>query len=118
MWSLSRTGMRGADIIHGVVNAAGRRTGMIVWESKRTKAWSDGWIAKLKDDQRKVHAELAVLVSEVLPKEVRGIGQVAGVWVTGYSTAGSGTLLSGWPPRTRKQHTVCRNIHYVVRMGL
>ena len=88
------TGMRGADIIHRVRNDRGEEAGTIVWESKRTKAWSDGWVAKLKDDQRKVNAEMAVLVSEVLPKGVQAIGQVEGVWVTGYITvAGLATAL-------------------------
>jgi hypothetical protein len=58
-------GVNGADLIHRVLSRSGRVCGMIVWESKCTKAWSEGWVPKLKDDQRKLAAEIAVLVSEV-----------------------------------------------------
>jgi hypothetical protein len=60
-------GVNGADVIHKVLTRSGRLCGTIVWESKRTKAWSDGWLQKLKEDQRKLTAEIAVLVSEALP---------------------------------------------------
>ncbi|MBU4299373.1 DUF2130 domain-containing protein, partial [Patescibacteria group bacterium] len=49
-----------------------RECGQIVWESKKTKAWSKGWIQKLKDDQRAIKADLAVIVSAVLPEDVKG----------------------------------------------
>ncbi len=80
-------GTRGADIIQRVSNRGGQSCGMIVWEAKRTKAWSDGWIAKLKDDQREARAEVAVLVTEALPKGVSAFAQVEGVWVTGFPLA-------------------------------
>ena len=66
-------GVNGADVIHKVLTRSGRLCGTIVWESKRTKAWSDGWLQKLKDDQRKLTAEIAVLVSEALPKDCEHI---------------------------------------------
>ena len=56
--------------------------GTIVWESKRTKAWSEGWVPKLKDDQRNLAAEIAVLVSEVLPKDCNTFTYTNGIWVT------------------------------------
>ncbi|MBU3911351.1 MAG: DUF2130 domain-containing protein, partial [Candidatus Omnitrophica bacterium] len=59
----------------------------IIWESKRTKGWSDGWIDKLKDDQREIKADIAVLMSIVLPKEINGFTQFKGVWVTSYPLA-------------------------------
>ncbi len=74
-------GIRGADILQKVYTRGGQHCGTIVWELKRTKAWSEDWIPKLKDDQREVKAEVAVLVSEVLPKEVSGFKLVDGVWV-------------------------------------
>ncbi len=80
-------GIRGADIIQKVFTKSGQPCGSIVWESKRTKAWSDDWIAKLKEDQREVKAEIAVLVTEALPKGVTGFTQIEGVWVTGISLA-------------------------------
>lgn len=74
-------GRRGADVLQKVVDATGNVAGSILWESKRTKDWSGTWIAKLKDDRRAAHADLAVLVSEALPAEIQTIGQVEGVWV-------------------------------------
>jgi hypothetical protein len=74
-------GIRGADVIHRVCDSLGRPCGTIIWESKRTKAWSDGWIDKLKEDQREVKAEVAILVSSMLPKGLSSFGRVNGVWV-------------------------------------
>jgi hypothetical protein len=82
-------GIRGADILQKVHNRGGQYCGMIVWESKRTKAWSDGWIAKLKDDQREAKAEIAVIVTETLPKEITSFTQIGGVWVTSFGLAGN-----------------------------
>ena len=39
-------------------------------------------MAKLRDDQRAAKAEIAVLVSQALPKEVETFDFVDGVWVT------------------------------------
>jgi hypothetical protein len=75
-------GAIGADLIQRVIDKAGHPCGSIVWEAKRTKAWNDGWIQKLKDDQRLVKAELAMLLTEVLPKDCGNFGQLSGVWVT------------------------------------
>jgi hypothetical protein len=75
-------GMNGADLIHRVHNKNGHCCGTIVWESKRTKAWSDGWLLKLKDDLRLVKGDLAVIVSEALPKDIVHFVQMKGVWVT------------------------------------
>ncbi len=78
-------GVQGADIIQ-VVMQHGKRCGAIIWETKRTKAWSPQWIGKLKDDQRKAKAEIAVIVSQVLPSDVQKCGIKEGVWVTEYDT--------------------------------
>ena len=53
-----------------------------MWESKRTKNWSDGWLIKLREDQRTAKAEIAVIVSQVLPKGVETFEMVDGIWVT------------------------------------
>ncbi|PJE63798.1 DUF2130 domain-containing protein [Candidatus Roizmanbacteria bacterium CG10_big_fil_rev_8_21_14_0_10_45_7] len=74
-------GVNGADIIQEVYDRSGRRCGTIIWELKRTKSWSEGWIAKLKEDQRTVRADVAVLVSEALPTTLTAFGNVQGVWV-------------------------------------
>lgn len=80
-------GVRGADIIQTVQTQFGVDCGKIIWESKRTKAWSNEWITKLKEDQRSVKAAMAVIISTVLPKGVERIGNVDGVWVTDFSSA-------------------------------
>lgn len=74
-------GRNGADMIHKVFAKSGHFCGTMVWELKRTKSWSDGWIAKLKDDQRVTKAEIAILVSEALPKDCKHFAQISGVWV-------------------------------------
>ena len=60
----------GGDVLHRVLGPAGQTCGTILWESKRTKNWSDGWLAKLRDDQRAAKAEIALIVSSALPKGV------------------------------------------------
>lgn len=80
-------GVRGADVIQLVLDERGQLCGKIIWESKRTKAWSDGWIQKLKDDQRASKAEIAVIVSSVLPKETNRLGYYDGIWVTDFPSA-------------------------------
>jgi hypothetical protein len=72
----------GGDVVHRVLGPLGQTCGTILWESKRTKNWSDGWLAKLREDQRAAKAEIAVIVSQVLPKEVETFDVVDGVWVT------------------------------------
>jgi len=80
-------GIRGADVLQKVNNPMGQCCGSIIWESKRTKGWSDGWIDKLKDDQREVNADIAVLMSITLPKEINGFSHTKGVWVTSFPLA-------------------------------
>ncbi|NMB70380.1 DUF2130 domain-containing protein, partial [candidate division WWE3 bacterium] len=87
-------GVEGADVIQIVKTNSGVKCGTIVWESKNTKAWSQGWVAKLKADQRTLKAEVAVIVSKVLPESVRLFGIVEGVWVADLSvTLGVATAL-------------------------
>ncbi len=73
-------GIRGADVEQEVWDRNGTRCGVILWESKNAK-WSDGWIDKLKEDQRALKAELAVIVSENLPADVKVASYKDGVWV-------------------------------------
>jgi hypothetical protein len=53
-----------------VNGAIGQPAGIILWETKRTRGWSDGWLAKLRDDQRRSGADVALIVSKALPKHV------------------------------------------------
>jgi hypothetical protein len=71
----------GGDVLQRVVGPTNQLCGTILWESKRTKNWSDGWLPKLREDQRAAKAEIAVIISQALPKEVDTFGFVDGVWV-------------------------------------
>ncbi len=79
-------GVEGADVLQIVKNNHRRSCGTIIWESKRTKAWSDGWLAKLREDQRKVKAEIAVIVSQTLPEGVKNFTQKEGVWIVSFDS--------------------------------
>jgi hypothetical protein len=78
-------GMQGADVIQEVISNKGVLCGSIIWESKRTKNWSDGWISKLKDDQRAAQADVAVIITQSLPKDIQHFGYMDGVWITTYA---------------------------------
>jgi len=81
------TGLKGADLIHDIFSVAGQNIGKIIWESKRTKTWSDDWIKKLKDDQSAAQADMAILATQVLPDELKTYGYYKGVWVVHYDLA-------------------------------
>ena len=75
-------GKRGADLVQKVRNYAMRECGAIVWELKNTKTFQTGWLDKVKADQRAIGANLAVIVSTVLPPNITEFGRIDGVWVT------------------------------------
>jgi hypothetical protein len=77
----------GGDVLHRVIGPLGQQCGTILWESKRTKNWSDTWLPKLRDDQRTANAELALIVSQTLPRGVETFDFVDGVWVSDYRCA-------------------------------
>lgn len=79
-------GIRGADALQIVKMPSGTVCGSILWESKRTKSWSEAWIKKLKDDQREAKADVAVIISEILPKDLPNSGYRDRVWIGDYST--------------------------------
>lgn len=79
-------GISGADIIQTVINPHAKSCGSIIWETKRTKNWTVGWIQKLKDDQRSVKADIAVILTQTLPKNVKGFAYVDGVWITDFDS--------------------------------
>jgi hypothetical protein len=80
-------GQFGGDCLQHVLSSSGQAAGTILWEAKRTKAWSDGWLAKLRDDQRAAKADFAVLLTQALPKSVERFGLVDGVWVCDAASA-------------------------------
>lgn len=71
----------GGDILHRVLGPSGQSCGSILWELKQTKNWSDGWLAKLRDDQRSAKAEIALIVSSALPRGVVTFDFIDNVWV-------------------------------------
>jgi hypothetical protein len=77
-----RKGEHGGDLLQRVVSSQGQDSGSILWETKRTKAWSDGWLPKLREDQRNAKADIAVIVSQTLPKNTESFEMIDGVWVT------------------------------------
>lgn len=75
-------GIKGADLRQIVRTSRGNDCGVILWESKRTKAWSDEWVIKLKNDLRSEKAHISVIVTQVLPKLLKkNFGQYEGVWI-------------------------------------
>ena len=72
----------GGDVLQHVRDQSGQLCGRILWESKRTKNWSDSWLTKLKGDQRTAHADLAVIVSQTMPKDVTHFDHMEGIWVS------------------------------------
>jgi len=86
-------GVEGADCIQVIRNSSGKECGKIIYESKRTKNWSNTWIDKLKSDMRNRHADVAVLVTQALPKDMEKFGEKDGVWVCNFSEVSSVSYL-------------------------
>ena len=85
-------GVNGADLIQRVRSPSGLVCGTILWEAKQTKGWQPAWLRKLKDQQREIGAELAVIVTAAMPKDRGGnCGEPflrdSDVWVTRYDAA-------------------------------
>jgi hypothetical protein len=78
-------GVRGADCIQTVHNTFGQECGKIIYESKRTNAFSVEWIEKLKADMRSRGADIAVIVTKAMPKEMDCFGIKDGVWICSFS---------------------------------
>jgi hypothetical protein len=76
-----KKGAFGADCIQTVHTREAQNCGIICYESKNTKAWSDAWIPKLKKDMLNIHADIGVLVTSVYPREMKRMGFVEGIWV-------------------------------------
>lgn len=77
-------GVEGADCIQHVMNKLGTECGRIIFESKRTKAFSNAWIDKLKTDMRNKKADVAILVTQAYPKEMNCFGERDGVWICSF----------------------------------
>jgi hypothetical protein len=81
-------GSEGADCIQVIRNNIGKECGKIIYESKRTKNWSNGWIGKLKADMRTSGADAAILVTQVYPKDMEKFGEREGIWICKYDEVG------------------------------
>jgi hypothetical protein len=78
-------GVKGADCIQTVRNSFGQECGKIIYESKRTKDFSSEWIEKLKADMRSLGADVAVIVTQAMPKDMECFGEKDGVWICTFS---------------------------------
>jgi hypothetical protein len=78
-------GVKGADAIQTVRNSLGQLCGKIIYESKNTKAFGGDWIDKLKHDMRATQADIAVIVTEAMPKDMERFGMKDGVWICSYT---------------------------------
>ncbi len=74
-------GVRGADCIQTVCNNFGQECGKIIYESKRTLSFSADWVEKLKADMRALGADIAIIVTQVLPKDMERFGERDGVYI-------------------------------------
>lgn len=82
-------GVEGADCIQTVRNNGGRECGKIIYESKRTRAWNSSWVDKLKADKRTRCADVAILVTQVFPKEMNRFGEKDGIWICNFTEVSS-----------------------------
>jgi hypothetical protein len=73
----------GDDLLHRVIGPVGQYRGTILWESKRTKNWSEAWLSKPRGDQRAAKAGAALIISNALPKGLTTFDLIDGVWVAG-----------------------------------
>ncbi len=78
-------GVEGADCIQTVRNGSGKECGKIIYESKRTKGWSNNWIDKLKADMRSRGADVAILVTQTFPKDMDRFGEKDGIWICSFT---------------------------------
>lgn len=79
-----KSGKIGSDIIQTIIHN-GKKEGVIAWESKKTKNWSNDWIDKFKKDIEEAKADLGILISKALPKDIEGIGIKDDIWIADFS---------------------------------
>lgn len=78
-------GVKGADCIQLIRNQFGQECGKIIYESKRTKDFSKDWVEKLKADMRSQGADIAILVTQAMPKDMDRFGDREGVWICSFT---------------------------------
>ncbi|MBC7534158.1 MAG: DUF2130 domain-containing protein [Ferruginibacter sp.] len=82
-------GVEGADCIQVVRNKMGKECGRIIYESKRTKTWSNSWVDKLKADMRSRGADVAILVTQAFPRDMERFGEKDGIWLCTFNELAS-----------------------------
>jgi hypothetical protein len=80
-----KKGANGADCVQTVINSLGQISGRIAYETKRTKSFSNTWIEKLRADMRTHRADIGVIVTEVMPDDMKQFGLKDGVWICKFS---------------------------------
>ena len=78
-------GIRGADCTLTIRNSTGQECGKIIYESKRTKNFELDWVDKLKTDMRQQNAQVAILVTRIMPRDMSCFGEKNGVWICNFS---------------------------------
>ncbi len=78
-----KKGVNGADCIQTVRTKTGITAGQIIYESKRTKNWSNSYVKTLRQNNLVSKADLMVIVTKTMPKDVSGkYALIDGVWIT------------------------------------
>lgn len=62
-----KKGQSGADVRQVVMTQSGYEAGSILFESKSTKSWSNGWVDKLRSDMQEDGSTVGLLVSKAFP---------------------------------------------------
>jgi hypothetical protein len=75
-------GVHGGDVEQHVKSEVGQDCGLILWECKRTKAWSETWLDKIKQDMLEAKAQIGVIITSAMPKGIFHFDCREGVWIT------------------------------------
>jgi hypothetical protein len=78
-------GVRGADCVQLIRNQYGQDCGKIIYESKRTKEFTKDWVEKLKADMRAQGMDIAILVTQTMPRDMERFGEKEGIWICTFS---------------------------------
>lgn len=78
-------GVRGADCVQTVYTRLGAEAGKMIYESKRTKDFKNEWIEKLKSDMRNLGIDIAIIVTQTMPKDLENFGEKDGVYICTFS---------------------------------
>lgn len=71
-------GVKGADIVHQIMDGT-KIAGRIVYESKNTSTWQNGYIAQAKKYQTQYETPHVMVVSRIFPSKHKGLCVVKGV---------------------------------------